>query len=92
MGWQVTCITKHNRFDPNSKIQSLGGIDGAGTYWRLTEQEVISRIQMGWEFFTYVGGRKAILQIAGSAFFGLYLKTDADGFEPNNLLSLPECL
>jgi hypothetical protein len=42
-------------------------------------------------FHVRVGGRPVRVIVAVSRFGNKYLKTEADGAEPNNLLSLPEC-
>lgn len=36
-------------------------------------------------------GQTAIVVVAVSRFGNKYIKTEADGEQPNNLLSLPEC-
>lgn len=88
---QVTCITKSNRSNPHERITHIGGKNGDGTNWKLTQQDAISGIQSGkWEFYVSRGGGTVDVIIAthnGND----YLKTRADGLQPDNLLSLPEC-
>jgi len=84
---QVTCVTKRpSHFDPHTRIQSIGG-----TGWRHSEDDAIRRIETGSDsYFVNVGGRSVEVIVAvhdGRK----YLKTTADGYAPNNLLSLPEC-
>jgi len=59
----------------------------------LTTDEVISRIEKRTEAF-YVEqptGDQVDVIVSVSRFGNKYLKTTADGDEPNNLLNLPEC-
>lgn len=43
------------------------------------------------EFFVRVGSREVRVIVAESRYGNKYIKTEADGEQPNNLLSLPEC-
>jgi len=43
-------------------------------------------------FYVIVNGKVVDVIIATSSAGNKYLKTEADGVMPNNLLSLPECL
>ena len=45
----------------------------------------------GVAFFVVVAAREVSVIVATSRYGNKYLKTEADGEEPNNLLSLPEC-
>ncbi len=87
--WEITCINKSDRFNPHERIKFVGGREGGG--WRLSVTEVIDHIQkQGNSFFVNVRGQIAYVEVAyhnGHA----YIKTRADGIEPNNLLALPEC-
>ena len=82
---QVTCINKQPRLDPHEGITHLGGYR-----WRSTRQQVIDSIQAGNTFYTLVGGRRADVGIVEGP-NGPYLRTHADGYWNDNLLSLPEC-
>lgn len=44
-----------------------------------------------YEFYVMVNFREVDVIVAKSAQGNLYIKTEADGEHPNNLLSLPEC-
>ena len=88
---QVRCIVKRQHQNPHERIQSIGGINSDGTRWTLTETEAILGIDTGkYDFFVTVNYREVNVIVA-SHLGRKYLKTTADGYEPNNLLSLPEC-
>lgn len=89
---EVSCIVKTNRFNPHERIQEIGGVNADGTRWRLSEDEAIRGIEAGeWSFFVRQGGRTVKVIIALSPYGHKYLKTEADGSTPNNLLSLVTC-
>jgi Protein of unknown function (DUF3892) len=71
----------------------IGGINPNGSRWKLSETEAIQGIRQGkWAFYVErpVGHRVNVV-IAFSRFGNEYLKTESDGEQPDNLLSLPEC-
>ena len=89
---QVKCINKSDRYNPHERILYIGGINQDGTRWKLSQQEAITGIENGkWKFYVSAGGRAVWVIIATSTQGYKYLKTEADGEHPNNLLSLPEC-
>jgi hypothetical protein len=90
--FEIKCINKSNRLSPSERIESIGGINYNNTRWRLTVSRAIEGIEMGkWAFFVRVG--LVNVNVIISSHNGVkYLKTSNDGIEPNNLLSLPECL
>lgn len=83
---QVTCITPDGA-DADQRIDAIGA---AG--WRYLIDEAIAKIEArSHEFWTYAQGRVADVVVAKRSNGRKYLKTTADGVEPNNLLALPRC-
>lgn len=89
---EVTCIIPDGN-DADRRIDSIGGSKGSASDgpWRLKLDNAITGIENGtWAFWTKGGGEETNVVVAvrnGRK----YLKTEADGVEPNNLLSLPTC-
>lgn len=89
---QVLCVNKTDRYNPHERITHIGGKNGDGTRWKLGQQEAIQGIESGkWAFYVRRGGGTVDVIVATSRYGHKYLKTTADGEQPNNLLSLPEC-
>jgi hypothetical protein len=88
---EIKCINKLDRGNPHERITHVGGYVTA--QWKLTQQQAIAYIESReWRF--YVNRPKGDIVwviVAISRYGNKYLKTEADGDEPNNLLSLPEC-
>lgn len=90
---QSKCINKTDRYSAHERIRAVGGTNADGTRWKLTEEEAISAIEQGrYSFYVErpVGDRVWVV-VEKSLYGNKYLKTQADGEQPNNLLSLPEC-
>lgn len=89
---QITCINKSDRANPHERIFAVGGVNSDGTRWKLSQTQAIDGIDIGkWRFWVHAGGRSVWVVVAISRFGNKYLKTEADGEQPDNLLSLPEC-
>jgi hypothetical protein len=92
MSNQVFCINKTDRMNPHERITHIGGLNDKGQRWRITQQEAIQGIESGkWQFHVRVGYRDVRVIVAISQYGYKYIKTEADNYQPDNLLSLPEC-
>jgi hypothetical protein len=91
---QVSCIRKRDRQNPHERIEGLGGVHG-GNRWYMLEDAMIAELEKPattrkWQFYTNVNGRSAWVIVA-SHNGRKYLKTENDGYSPDNLLSLQNC-
>lgn len=83
----VTCITKHpSHYDPHERIQALGGVG-----WYKGEDSVIRDITLGLNSYSVTRAGRTTRVIVATHQGRQYLKTEADGYSPDNLLALPEC-
>ena len=88
---EIQCINKSDRDNAHERIRRVGGIAGA-TRWSITQEEAIALIENGkWTFFVRRNSQSVRVVVAVSRYGNKYMKTEADGEQPNNLLSLPEC-
>jgi hypothetical protein len=91
---RISCITrKIGSTGAHERITHVGGISN-GKQWKLTVGDAIEGIQANppkWEFYVLVGGYREVDVIVARRNGRDYLKTEADGDEPNNLLSLDAC-
>ncbi|WP_407949539.1 DUF3892 domain-containing protein [Parvibaculum sp.] len=86
---EVSCINKNDRYSPYERIERIGGRAGGG--WTLPLDDAIRKIESkDWAFYVSRNGQTVWIVVATNN-GRKYLKTEADGAEPNNLLSLPEC-
>lgn len=84
---RVTCASRARSSDGRRRIVVVGG---AG--WRLPVEDLIRRIEAGAEYYVErPEGDDVSIIVAEGAAHHKYVRTEADGDEPNNLLALPEC-
>lgn len=89
---QIKCINKSDRHNPHERIKAIGGVNPNGTNWKLSQQDAVNAIEAGkYSFYVQINGKPVDVIVAISRFGNKYIKTVADGEEPNNLLSLMEC-
>lgn len=87
MSKQVTCITKRgNHYDPHTRIQAIGG-----SGWKDSEDVAIANVKRDATSYYVAAGGRSVWVIVASHNGREYLKTESDGYSPDNLLSLPEC-
>ena len=89
---QVKCVNKTDRYNAHERIKNIGGISG-GQPWKHSESYAIQCIKNGAYAYYVINaeGKEIPVIIATSRYGHEYLKTVADGEQPDNLLSLPEC-
>jgi hypothetical protein len=88
---RVRCINKREHYNPHERITHIGGINADNTRWKLTQEEAILGIESG-KYSFYVEERGFTSEVIVASRNGRkYLKTTADGENPDNLLALPEC-
>jgi hypothetical protein len=89
---RIDCVNKTNRTDPHARIERIGGPKADGTRWRLTEARAIEGIEDAtWAFHVEQPAGHVVRVIIATRLDRKYLKTEADGEQPDNLLALPEC-
>jgi len=87
---KVVCIRKGSALHPHTAITHVGYELGPQVRV-VTQADVIAALLAGqYALHTYVRGVRAKVVVAAHNGHN-YLKTEADGFMPNNLLALPEC-
>jgi Protein of unknown function (DUF3892) len=87
---RIDCINKIDRPNPHERITHVGGTDGGG--WKITQEHAIDLIERReWQFYTSVKAKSVWVIVAKNRWGHKYLKTEDDGDDENNLLSLPEC-
>lgn len=88
---QIKCINKQDRQNPHERITHVGGY--GTSQWKLTQEQAIRHIEdpNGWNFWVSVSGKSVWVVVGVSRFGNKYLRTQDDGEDQNNLLSLPEC-
>jgi hypothetical protein len=87
---QVTCITKPNPQSAHEHITHLGN----GRTWKWTREQVIASIDAKTNTFFVLdphNSRRSDIGVVREAGKAPYLRTYADGYWNNNLLSLNQC-
>ncbi len=88
--YRVTCTLKHEK---NERIVSLGCYSPANIYYTFTETEVIDRLENQTDSFYVERPTGHVVDLIVAEREGRkYVKTEADGEKPDNLLSLSNCL
>jgi hypothetical protein len=87
MEYSVGCTTKDAK---NERITHIGCKSSAGFYQRMSEAEAIKSIRSGDTFHVTRDGRTVKIIIAEHE-GREYIKTEPDGFRPDNLLALDHC-
>jgi hypothetical protein len=88
----ICCVAKSAFMNHHQRLRRVGGVNPDGAWWRTTEAEAIAGIEAGrWSFF--IGGDRGEREVvvAISRYGTKYLKTAADGLQPESLLALPDC-
>ena len=89
--YQITCVTKPDRFNTHEHITHVGNINDK---WKITRESAIQKIESKAEAFYTVdqySGRKMYVGVVREAGKSPYLRTHADGQWNDNLLAQSEC-
>jgi hypothetical protein len=90
---RIDCVTRTSSNLHYEMISQVGGRNPNGTRWRLSVADAIRDIdERKWAFFVEQPQRHRVNVMVQTTQWGhRYLKTQADGEIPNNLLSLSVC-
>jgi hypothetical protein len=87
---EIQCVNKQPRDNPHDRIQNVGGTRSSGIRFKITQPACIAEIKRGEHFEVRRAGRVVNVIVATHSGHE-YIKTEADGVHPDNLLALPEC-
>ncbi|WP_416046998.1 DUF3892 domain-containing protein [Cupriavidus basilensis] len=89
---RIRCIRKADRQGAHERILSIGGVNWDGRPWILSLAAAIAGIESGTLSFYVTDECGYSTYVIVALYDGhKYLKTENDGLQPGNLLSLPEC-
>jgi hypothetical protein len=89
--YEVVCITKRGgHYNPHERISHVGIATTNGTSVQRQEQ-IIPWLETRQHSFYVMRAGKSVGVVVATRNGRKYLKTEADGAEPNNLLALKEC-
>lgn len=88
----ITCATKlGDNYNPYERITHLEGHTSSNEKISLSSERMIKLIESEkYVYYVDVNNRKVKIIVA-ERLGKKYLKTEADGYEPNNLLALGDC-
>lgn len=89
--FQVTCVTKPDRFSAHEHITHIGNI---ANEWKITREAAIQQIDSKTNSFYTVDsftGKRAQIGVVRETGKLPYLRTYADGTWNDNLLAMAEC-
>ena len=88
---QVFCIVKRGgHYNPHERIQALGGVVN-GVRWKDQEDDAIRNVERDSTSYYVNSGGHSVWVIVAVHNGRKYLKTQNDGYAPDNLLALPDC-
>ncbi|MDQ3823859.1 MAG: DUF3892 domain-containing protein, partial [Actinomycetota bacterium] len=89
--WRITAVDRRVHGSPQLRIRGVSGVRPEGGTWRMTTEQVVSAIRRGERFYVEEpAGDRVDVVVSRTATGRTYLRTEADGDIPNNLLALPE--
>ena len=87
---QIKCINRTEKMSPHERITHVGGYESSQR--KITLNDAIGKIESGEQAFFVQAHRRTVgVIVAVSPSGKKYLKTEADGEQPDALLRLPEC-
>jgi hypothetical protein len=88
---QIMCIVKRGgHFNPHERIQAVGGVVN-GVRWKDQEDVAIRNVERDPRSYIVTRGGQSVWVIVATHNGRKYLKTQNDGYAPDNLLALPDC-
>ena len=90
---RIRSVVKTQRTNAVERISAICGLTPDGGHWTLTQEQAVSQIEDGSCAFYIerVGDRRSDVVVAMDLQAHKYLKTVADGEQPDQLLHLPDC-